>query len=216
MKALANQLEKMDHYFSNKKESEKWLMILGFAGIITFLAYTYLLPYAESIFKASEAKKNRLTKSIAKNESYLRSITINGDRNYYVKKLDNDIANKKNQIVAIKKKTAHINVKLTELEGMLFNEQSWSRFLDSITSLAKRYNINIEYIRDKHIDNKKNYGRVLEMELSYRADYKDVLAFMHELEQSTLVTDVHQIELSGDRSGGIYSNVKLSVWGINH
>ena len=216
MKAIANELEKMDSYFSDKKESEKWLMILGFAGIITFLAYTYLLPYAEDIYKTSEAKKNRLTKHIAEENAYLRSITVNGDRNFYVKKFDRDIAGRKKRITVLNRKIAYIDSKLTELEGMLFNEKSWSNFLNTITSLAKKYNINIEYIRDQHVDSNSSYGRVLEMELSYRAQYRDVLAFMHDLEQSKLVTDVAQIDLSGDRSGGIYSNIKLSVWGINH
>jgi lipopolysaccharide export LptBFGC system permease protein LptF len=94
MKAIADELEKMDKYFSTKKESEKWLMILGVAGIITFLAYTYLLPYAESVYKSSESKKNQLTKSIAEQKAYLSSITLNGDRNYYIKKYDRDIKNK--------------------------------------------------------------------------------------------------------------------------
>ncbi|MEA3455766.1 MAG: hypothetical protein U9R26_04615, partial [Campylobacterota bacterium] len=97
MKAFADELEKMDKYFSTKKENEKWLMILGVAGIIAFLAYMYLLPYAEDLHKTSEAKKNRLTKSIAAENTYLSSITVSGDRNYYIKKFDKDIQNKNKQ-----------------------------------------------------------------------------------------------------------------------
>ncbi len=216
MRVLADELEKMDKYFSTKKESDKWLMIVGVAGIIAFLAYTYLLPYAKNLHKSSEAKKNRLTKSIAAENTYLNSITVNGDRSYYIKKYDKDIQSKKVQIVSLDKKIHYISVKLQELEGMLFNEKSWSIFLDSITALAKEYNINIEHIKDRHMERQGNYGRVLEVELGFRAQFKDVLQFMHELEQNRLVTDIQSINLSGDRSGGIYADTNLSVWGINH
>ena len=114
------------------------------------------------------------------------------------------------------KKLAYINSKLQELEGILYNEKSWSNFLNYIAVLAKKYNINIEYIKNSQVDSSESYGRVLDMELSYRADFSDVLSFLHELEQSELVTDIRKTDLVGDRSGGIFSNVTLSVWGINH
>jgi len=47
MKFLEDKLEKLDAYFAPKKESEKWLIILGVAGLITYLAYDMLLPYTE-------------------------------------------------------------------------------------------------------------------------------------------------------------------------
>ena len=216
MKAFADELEKMDKYFSAKKESEKWLMILGVAGTIAFLAYTYLLPYAESLYKSSEAKKNRLTKSIAAENTYLNSITVSGDRNYYIKKYDKDIKSKKVQIVSLDKKIQYMDTKLQELKGMLFSEKSWSIFLNSLTENAQNYNINIEHIINRHVERDGNYGRVLELNLGYRGQYEDVLQFMHKLEQNRLVTDIQSIDLSNDRSGGIYADVNLSVWGINH
>lgn len=216
MKAFADELEKMDQYFSGKKENEKWLMILGVAGIIAFLAYTYLLPYAENLHKSSEAKKNRLTKSIAAENTYLNSITVNGDRSHYIKEYDKDIQSKKVQIVSLDKKIQYMDTKLQELKGMLFSEKSWSIFLNSLTVNAQDYNINIEHIINRHVEGEGNYGRVLELKLGYRGQYKDVLQFMHKLEQNRLVTDIQSIDLSNDRSGGIYADINLSVWGINH
>jgi len=45
MKFIEDKLEELDGYFAPKKESEKWLIILGIAGFITYMAYDYLLPY---------------------------------------------------------------------------------------------------------------------------------------------------------------------------
>ena len=57
MRVIADKLENMDKYFSTKKESEKWLMILGVAGIITFLGYSYLLPYAEDCLRKVKRRR---------------------------------------------------------------------------------------------------------------------------------------------------------------
>ena len=215
MKAFADELEKMDKYFSTKKESEKWLMILGVAGFIAFLAYNYLLPYAENLHKSSEAKKNRLTKSIAAENTYLNSITVNGDRNYYIKKYDKDIQNKNKQIVSLNEKIAYINSSLDKLSGMLFNERSWANFLNSITENAKTHNISLNFIKNKYVDSKGNFGHILEIEVDGSGNFKDVVGFLNELEQNVLVTDVYSSTLQGSDEG-ISADINISVWGINH
>ncbi len=215
MKAFADELEKMDKYFSAKKESEKWLMILGVAGIIAFLAYSYFLPYAENLHKSSEAKKNRLTKSIAAENTYLNSITVNGDRNHYIKKYDKDIQNKNKQIVSLKERIVYINSSLEKLSGMLFNERSWANFLNSITDNAKTHNISLNFLKNKYVDNKGNFGHILEIEVDGSGNFKDVVGFLNELEQNTLVTDVYSSFLQGSDEG-ISADINISVWGINH
>jgi len=215
MRAFADELEKMDKYFSTKKENEKWLMILGVAGIIAFLAYTYLLPYAEGLHKSSEAKKNRLTKSIAAENTYLNSITVSGDRNYYIKKYDKDIQNKNKQIDTLNNKIAYINKSLEKLSGMLFNEKSWANFLNSITDNAKTHNISLNFLKNKYVETEGNFGHILEIEVDGTGNFKDVVGFLNELEQNTLVTDVYSSTLQGSDEG-ISADINISVWGINH
>ena len=108
MKLLEDKLEELDVYFAPKKENEKWLMILGVAGIIGYLAYAYLLPYTEDLYKKSERSKKSIQKSIVDNNTYLNSIIVGGDREYYVKKFDNDIVTKKTNIVNLKDKIKFI------------------------------------------------------------------------------------------------------------
>jgi len=57
MKFIEDKLEALDAYFEPKKESEKWLIILGIAGIITYIAYAYFLPYAETMYKKSDPER---------------------------------------------------------------------------------------------------------------------------------------------------------------
>jgi len=215
MKFIADELEKMDKYFSTKKESEKWFMILGVAGLITMMAYSYLLPYSEGLYEVSEAEKNRLNKSIAEKNAYLNSITIGGDRNYYIKQFDRDIKKKKGRILLLKRKIDYINKSLNKLSPMLFNQRSWAVFLNSIAENARTNNVKIDFIKNKYTDTQGSFGHVLEVEIKSSGDFKDMVKFLNILEQNTLVTDIYSSRLIGSEEG-ITSDINISVWGINH
>jgi len=217
MKLIEDKLEELDSYFAPKKESEKWLIILGIAGIIAYIAYAYLLPYTEKKYKKSEITKKNIEKSIADNNTYLNSITVGGDREYYVKKYNNDIARKKQSIVTLNKKINFIDTNIQKLSDMLFNQKSWSKFLNSITNRAEVQNVDIEYISNKYIENKGSFGHVLEIGVGCKGTYKSIVKFMNELEQNTLVTDIYGTKMSVDANGSqVVADINISVWGINH
>jgi hypothetical protein len=121
MKFIEDKLEALDEYFAPKKESEKWLVILGVAGIIAYVAYAFLLPYSENMYKQSEASKKSIEKKLRDNNTYLASITVGGDRDYYIKKYDNDINQKNKQVIRITNNIKFINSSLDRLSDMLFN-----------------------------------------------------------------------------------------------
>jgi len=217
MKFIEDKLEQLDAYFAPKKESEKWLVILGVAGVISYLAYSYLLPYTESMYKKSVKTKKSIEKSIKDNKMYLNSITVGGDRDYKVKKFDQEIIRKKDKIVKTKKKITFINDNLNQLSDMLFNQKSWSRFLNSITDKAEINNVDIEYISNHYVDNNGSFGYVLEIAVGAKGDYKGIVKFMNALEQNTLVTDIYGTKFSPDvNSSDILADINISVWGINH
>ena len=215
MKYIADKLEEMDKSFAKKKESEKWLMILGVAGIITALAYSYLLPYSEDLYNVSETEKTRLNKSIAEKNIYLNGITLGGDRNFYIKKYDKDIKSKKGNIISLDKKIEYINVSLDKLSPLLFNQKSWAIFLNSIAENAKKNSIEIQSIKNKYTDTKGSFGHVLEIEIKGYGDFKNMVKFLNILEQNTLVTDIYSSKLEGSDQG-INTDINISVWGINH
>jgi hypothetical protein len=217
MKLIEDKLEELDAYFAPKKESEKWLLILGVAGVIAYLAYALFLPYTEELYKKSESSKKRIQKSIADHNTYLNSITVSGDREFYVKKFDRDIASKKSSIVKLNQKITFIDSNLEKLSDMLFNQKSWSKFLNSITSKAEVQNVDVQYITNKYVDNNGSFGYVLEIAIGCQGDYKGIVKFMNELEQNTLVTDIYGTEFKlEDNSSKIQADIFISVWGINH
>ena len=217
MKLLEDKLEELDIYFAPKKESEKWLLILGVAGIIGYLAYTFLLPYTEDLYNSSERNKKSLQKKIVDNNTYLNSITVGGNRNFYITKFDNDIKVKKQSIVNTKDKIKFIDTNLEKLSDMLFNQKSWSIFINSITDKAEVQNVDLSYIDNHFADNNGSFGHVLEIAVGCKGEYKSIVKFMNELEQNVLVTDIFKTEFALDEnSSEIIADIHISVWGINH
>ena len=217
MKFIEDKLEELDTYFAPKKESEKWLIILGVAGIIAYLAYAYLLPYTEDMYEKSERSKKSIQKSIVDNNTYLNSITVGGDRDFYVKKFDKDIVDKKEKIIDTNNKIVFIDNNLEKLSDMLFNQKSWSKFLNSITDKAAVQDVDIQYITNKYVDSNGSFGYVLEIAVGCKGEYKGIVKFMNELEQNTLVTDIYGTKFSLDsNSSDIVADINISVWGINH
>jgi hypothetical protein len=218
MKFLEDKLEALDIYFAPKKESEKWVVILGVAAVIGYLGYAYLLPYTENLFKKSERSKKSLQKSIKDNNTYLKSITVGGDREYYIKKFDNDMVVKNKKIAETTNKIKFIDTNLQKLSGMLFNEKAWSKFLNSITNKAEIQNVDLQYITNKYIDEEAgSFGHVLEIGIGCKGEYKNIVKFMNELEQNVLVTDIFKTEFSSESdSSQTVADIHISVWGINH
>ncbi len=216
MKFIEDKLEELDAYFEPRQESEKWMFILGIAGAIAYLAYAFLLPYSEQIFKKSETDKKSIQKLIADNNIYLNSITVGGDRNYYVKKYSQDIINKEREKKSLQERILFIDKNLQKLSDMLFNEKSWSIFLNSITEKAEVQNVDIQYIKNRFVDNNGSFGYVLEIGVGCIGEYKGIVKFINELEQNVLVTDIYGAKFSLDENTSkILADINISVWGVN-
>ena len=217
MKFVEDKLEALDEYFAPKKESEKWLMILVLAGVISYIAFDFFLPYTEGLFKKSESTKATIEKSIVDNKTYLRTITRNNDKNYQVKKLDKEIVFKKREIENFHNNIKFIDKNLEKLSDMLFNQKSWSKFLNSITNKAEVQNVDLSYITNKYADSNGSFGYVLEIGVGCTGDYKNIVKFINELEQNRLVTDIYGLNLKSNlKSNKVLADINISVWGINH
>ena len=217
MRAIADKLEELDHYFENKKESEKWGMIALVAVVFGYLLYTYLFPYAKQKFDNSKVEKEKITRNIAEERKYLNSITVNGDRNYYIKKLNHDIQVRKIMIKDYNSKIQLLDKNFQKLSEILFNKRNWAIFLESISDRATKNGVELITMTSEYVDQNKSFGHVLEMEISCEGMYGDILSFINDIEQSKLVTDVYSTDIAIDENRSIVSaDIKISVWGVNH
>lgn len=207
-------LEKLDLYLAKKKSSEIRLINTMILILLFFLSYQYLFPLTEEMVKKSKAKKQEIAAKISEDNAYLDSVTLEGDREYYVKLYTKEIGDFKEQFANLKKKNEYTDYQIHTLSQLLYTDQNWAKFLDSIALKAKKYNIDINYIKNTFVQNTESFGHVLEIEVDCSGDYKNMVSFINSMEQSELVVDIYGMHLAS--KAVIEANFKVSVWGINY
>jgi tetratricopeptide (TPR) repeat protein len=217
MRGLEDKLDQLDEYFSSKSDSEKWMIILTVAAIVGYLLYIYLFPYAESRYQDSMMTMKSLQKKIAEDKRYLNSISGGtGDPNYSVKMKDRQISLLKKSIKNYQKKIALLDKNFEKLSEVLFNRTNWARFLDSITKRAHYNNVKVIYLKNRYVKGKENFGHVLELGIHCSGHFQNIAAFMNDLEQNKLVTDIYKSRIYMDEnSSEIMADLNVSVWGVN-
>jgi len=217
MKELADFLEKMDAYFEGKSNTERLALILLPALLVGYLAWSMLNPPAEAAHEKSIADKKHIQKKLREDKAYLNSITVNGDRNYHVREYDMKIASAKKRAEDYRNKIALLDKNLFKLSDTLFNKKSLSLFLDSVTSNARERSVEIISISNSPIDNNATFGHVLEMGMKCQGDFANIMQFMNDLEQNTLVTDIYQSRVYTNQNDSlVHADINISVWGVNH
>ncbi len=217
MSYIADFLESTDAYFEGKSTTERWALILLPAVLIGYLAWTLLEPSAEAAHNKSISDKKRVQKKLQEDKTYLRGITKNGDRDYYVKDFDKKISLTKKRADTYRKKIARLDKNLHKLSGMLYNKKSWSLFLDSITTRAHANNVEIKSIDNSSADSNSSFGHVLEVGLNCQVDFSSIVNFMNDLEQNTLVTDVFESSVYTEENSTLgKADLNISVWGIKN
>jgi len=217
MKDLADLLEKIDAYFEGKSSTERLALILLPALLVGYLVWTMLTPQAEATYNKSVTDKTHAMKRLQKDKQYLQGITVNGDRNYHIKAFDKKIAQAKKRAEDYRAKIALLDKNLDKLSDMLFNQKSWSLFLDSITSHAHERNVELLSINNQYVDSNGSFGHVLEVGLHCQGDFAGIVKFVNDLEQNTLVTDVYNSHVYTEENGTqVLADINISVWGVNH
>jgi hypothetical protein len=217
MKAIINLLNALDEYFELKSENEKWMMIGMLTLVIGYISYTFFYPFAEEKYNTAQHKSKSLQKKIQTNKQYLQSITVNGDIEFYVKKYSNDFKSIEKNIDIANDDISFISTNLEELSPLLFNKESWSKFLNSITKQAKKQAVKINYIENNYVDNNGSFGHVLQIAVGCSGQYKQIVKFVNQLEKSVLVTDIYGSHLYLDNNDTMVSaDINISVWGVNN
>ncbi|MDY0117228.1 MAG: hypothetical protein RBR59_06615 [Sulfurimonadaceae bacterium] len=206
---IENYLHQIDTYFKAKEQKDiKMMYIMIFAG---FVAFSYLL-----FWDSSEVDFDKITSEVASVESKIAS-----DSYYLQMNPESKIANLRTDILMIEKsyqelqnQNIYIKDKIGTISSLIYDERAWGEYLHSISTNAKRYNINLLNLTNKYADNKGAFGHILDISISSQASFANTLKFINSLEQSELVVDVHTININA--SNKLDSNLHISVWGITY
>jgi len=206
-------LDKLDSYYKGRKSSEVWLMVILISVLIGYLLYTVLVPYAENYRKNQENINRDLTTKIESAQSFIRSITVNGDRDYLVKKFNRTIIKKRVELNNYRAKLNKINGAMHKLSSVLYNKDNWSKYLHNIALKANDNRVKIYEMTNQSLEHNSTFGKVLNLYIKCEGKYSNLLSFMNDLEKTKLVSNISSVKLSATPNEPI-ADINISVWGI--
>jgi len=208
-------LEKIDNDLKDKKESEVYAIVFLVGAGIAALSYFLLFEMSETMLQTSQTARDNMVKAVNVEKTYLEGQTTNGDQRFKVKQQERKLKKLKNDIEMLQRDIKYITIELNKLRYLLYDEQNWSKFLDSISKLAGSHKLNIIFIKSKvyPLDKKvKEMKQVLDIEVEVTGDYKNIIKLINDLEKSDIVTDVYNFEFENDKE--LKAIIRISVWGL--
>jgi hypothetical protein len=206
---IEDYLQVIDSSFKDKSQKDIYMTYIMIFGII--FAFSYLLFWENSLLAFE--KKNKQIKTI--------SSKINTDKRFLqvnpkskIIKLDRDIKMSEKQLQSHKENNIYIKSKIETISSLIYDERTWGEYLHSISTNARKYGIKIIDFKNEYAKNNTSFGHVLDITLNSTGNYKDTLRFINSLEQSDLVVDIHDLNISIEKT--LNTELLISVWGITY
>jgi len=207
--------DKIDNYLKDKKSSELSLVFLMVFVAIGFVIYSSVFPITEKILKKTKNSHKSIKTKLSQERAYLNSVTRNGDKNFIVKKMTAEVNREKKLLEDTKYANAYVDTKLKELSYLLFNDKNWAKFIDSIAFIGQKYGVELALIDNKFFEpNLQEIKQVLTVKVNFNGEFKNILKFINEIEESDLVVDINNLELKS--SDTITGTLDIAVWGMKY
>lgn len=204
---VENYLYSLDRSLSLKSERDKMMLfVMIFAGLFAF-SYLLFWDSSEADFKASHEKAAAM------------ETNLNNDKYYLEANPPERITQIEQETKAIELEHQHfieyntyIKDQLEQISSLYYDEKVWGGYLDSISKYARAYNVKLSLFGNTLTTDNSSFGHVLDITISAEGPYKNTLKFINALEQSQLVVDLHDINMTGEAK--LHSDLNISVWGI--
>ncbi len=203
--------DKIDAFFNSKKPSEASLLYFGAVLFVGFLVYQFIFLETDKQLKATEAKLISVKSKVSEQKRYLSLNTP--ARLQQLKKV---VIQKNAEFDDTIYKISYVDNTLTELSYLLFDDENWASFVDNISYLARKHKIEIKEIANKFYEPTfQKITHVVEIDIKSRGNFNNMVKFLNEIEESQLVIDVSQIEITQpeDKLEGVF---KIAVWGMKY
>jgi len=215
MNSFDTLFDKIDAFFQGKKSSEISLIFLIVFVFLGFVSYSYVFPITDKMLKQTTRLSKEMEKKLADEKSYLNSVTRDGDEDFLIKKVKQDIENSKILLEKTTYANAYVDTKLKELSYLLFNDENWARFLNSITKLAQQYSVAIKVIENKiNEPSIQKIEQILTLKVDFNGNFANTMKFINAIEESELVVDIYELKCEGQKN--IEGNINIAVWGMKY
>jgi len=206
---IENYLHKIDTYFQEKTKKDTYMVYALIA--MSIIGFSYLL-FWDSSFKEFQTTTQEV--EIIKGKINVDSIYLKVNPQSKITQLEKDIQIINTDIIKVKDNNAYIKAKIETISSLIYDERAWGEYLHSISINAKNNNIQIVDLKNEYALNSNSFGHILNIKIDSIGSYKDTLKFINSLEQSDLVVDIHDLNISA--TDKLKTSLDISVWGITY
>lgn len=204
---IENYLHNIDKSFALKNERDKMLIFaMIFAGLFAF-SYLLFWESSEASFKTSHEKALVMESNLNNDKQYLEANPI--EKIAQIEQETKLLGVDRQRFIGYNE---YIKNQLEQISSLYYDEVVWGAYLDSISKYARAYNVKLEKFGNTLTTDNNSFGHVLDIAISTDSPYKNTLKFINALEQSQLVVDLHDMNMSAD--GKLKGDLNISVWGI--
>ena len=215
MNSFDTLFDKIDKFFEGKKSSEISLIFLMLFVFIGFLSYSYIFPISDKTLKQTIRATKEMEKKLLDEKSYLNSVSRDGDETFFINKVKQDIEASKVLLEKTSYTNAFIVDILKELSYLLFNDENWAKFLNSVTFLAQKYSMNIKVIENKiNEPSIQKIEQILNLKVEFNGSFANTMKFINAIEESELVVDIYELVFKGQKN--VEGQINIAVWGMKY
>lgn len=215
MNSIDSLLDKIDLFFKDKKNNEIYLIFAMVFAVIGFIFYSYLYPVTEQILNQSMKNAKEVEKKLHDEQAYLVSVSRDGDATFLIKKVKSDIENSKLLLEKTIYMNDYVDNKLKNLSYLLFNDENWAKFLNTISQLAQKYSVRIKVIENKiNEPSIQKIEQILTLKVTFNGSFANTMKYMNAIEESELVVDIYELNCTGQKD--IEGQFNIAVWGMKY
>ncbi|MBN2836359.1 MAG: type 4a pilus biogenesis protein PilO [Candidatus Delongbacteria bacterium] len=206
---IESYLHQIDSNFKDKSQKDIYMTyIMIFAAIFAF-SYLLFWEASEKNFEEINEKIEIIETKIQNDKMYL---LVNTEKK--IEMLLADIKKEEEKMLSVRDNNAYIKSKIETISSLIYDERAWGEYLHSISTNAKKHNINITNLTNRYALGNKSFGHILDISIKGDGNFADTLKFINSLEESDLVVDLHDLNISAQDK--LNTSIKISVWGITY
>jgi len=202
-------LQGIDSFFKEKSQKDTYMVYIMIIIFFSALAY----PFYDSSTNEFKSVKDKVTQVAAKIDADKIYLKVHTEAMIF--KLGEEIVALDKDLTVLKNQNSYIKEKIEAISSLIYNEEAWGEYLNSISIHAKIHNIKIlNFVNTYSLHNEASFGHVLDISLNITGDYLNIVKFINSLEQSELVVDVHDLDIKAQDA--LNTKIDVSVWGITY
>lgn len=204
---IEDYLYTLDQSLSTKNERDKMMLfVMIFASLFAF-SYLLLWESSEASFQTSHEKAVNI------------ETKLNNDKEYLSANPPEKITQLEQETVALEQEHAryiqyntYIKEQLEQISSLYYDDKVWGAYLNSISQFARNNKVKLVSFKNVLQTDNSSFGHVLDITITTEAPYKNTLKFINALEQSQLVVDLHDFNITAEEK--LKGDLNISVWGI--